>query len=205
MEWHKSYNCARIMRTRHLAGVGAAALMPCYGILSHAQSLGEVARQQRLANAKSSHHASHVVTNEDITSKAESGDVAAALSAKEDSAPGTAKGKDTKAASASALQAKIKTQKQKIAALKSHLEDLQQQLEDWNKTAWENATLGSISPCAFLGYDNSYQEWCDTPKRLRAEIEKTQAELEAEQKDLEQTQEEVRRMGYGNAFYDPES
>ncbi|HTC94535.1 MAG TPA: hypothetical protein VK699_13935 [Terriglobales bacterium] len=193
------------MRTRHLAGVGAAALMLCYGILSHAQSLGEVARQQRQANTKNSHRASHVVTNEDITSKAESGDVAVASSAKEDSTPDTAKGKDTKAASASALQTKIKAQKQKIAALKAHLEELQRQLEDWNKAAWENSTISYVSPCAFQAYDKSAQEWCDTPKRLRAESEKTQTELEAEQKDLEQTQEEVRRMGYGNAFYDPES
>jgi hypothetical protein len=39
------------MKTSHLAGLGTTALLLCYGIFSQAQSLGDVARRQRVANA----------------------------------------------------------------------------------------------------------------------------------------------------------
>ena len=41
----------RTMKTSYLAELGTAALLLCYGIFFQAQSLGDVARQQRVANA----------------------------------------------------------------------------------------------------------------------------------------------------------
>lgn len=175
-------------------GIGLAVLLFCSNVLICAQSLGEIARQQRTANAKNSHHASHVVTDEDIASKTKPG--AEATLVNEDQTSASSKEKDPKTA---ALQTKIKTLKQRIADLRAHMVDLQEQIDKWNS---ENSKSIAIhgSGC----WTGAYKDWCDTPKRLQADAEKTQAAIEGAQKDLEQIQEQVRRMGYGNAFYDPE-
>lgn len=174
----------RTMKTSHLAGLGAAALLLCYGIFSQAQSLGDVARQQRIANSKNTHRADHVITNEDIPSRPQ----AVTSAQKQDSDIRSAQTRDPRDATATALQSQIKALKARIAAMKAHMTDLQTQMDKGN------------SGCMITAYRNS----CAAAKRLQAEADRTQAEIDTEQKYLEQTQEQVRQMGYGNAFYDPE-
>lgn len=171
--------------------------------------LGDVAKKQRKENASNTQHASHVITNDDIPKKTaspstqssdqpvtepsdedtadDSPDAEDAVDQKDESGDKEAKEKWLKN-----LQAAIRKHKKYIAALKDHLAYLEKQAGEPAQKS------GGAASCGL------YQEACENIRRLQAEIAHTKAQIETAQKELEQAQEEIRKMGYGNAVYDPD-
>jgi predicted RNase H-like nuclease (RuvC/YqgF family) len=168
----------------------------CCGGFAQEQSLGDVARQQRMEKAKNARSASHVITNESISSNAQPEATPTEVTEKKNAEPIPPPEKDFKTSSVRELQANIKQQKQKVAALQADVNALKQRVDD--------SPTNHYGSCIFGVNYKAQQETCDVPKKSAAEYEKAKAQLEIEQKNLEQMQEAVRRMGYGNAFYDPE-
>jgi len=185
------------------------------GVLSAAgfgQSLAEAARQEqtRKSAAPPPHH---VYTNEDFPSHA-------ADTAAEEEGPAPAEAKpasdqETKKPSAQELRAKILAQKQKVQALETRIAEIQKRLDERERqsvgdaSVYEHVYLGGKSgpgPCALSDAvaSHPYQDWCDEPAKLTAEMDKKKAELEKERALLEQMQEEARRMSFRSNVYDPD-
>jgi hypothetical protein len=177
-----------------------------------AQSLGDVARQERERKNASSKHSLHVFTNEDISKPG----ILPTLNSAGNIGTVTDKAKpisaDSEDAAAKELQAKIRTQKQKIHDLEARIADVQRRIDQresvGNVTVSQRAVLlgAGPGPCAISdsgGY-SPYKDWCDEPAKLTAELDKYRTQLRQEQNVLADLQEKASRTGYGNAFYDPD-
>ena len=180
--------------------------------LGAAQSLGEFARQQRLAkNLPTASH--HVITNEDISAGNQAGSLPAALGTKkaahENNNPVPAA---PNASSSEQLREKIKAQKQKVLDLQAHIQEIQKKLDarhDIGNVTSNQSVYGAdvsrfTSYCGLAVADSSRQEWCDEPAKWKADLEKTNEKLQTEQAKLEALQEQARQLGFGNSFYDPD-
>jgi len=185
-------------RSRHHATV--LLIMFWAGTLCAAQSLGDVARQQRLQKKTASPTAHHVITDEDIPAQkqAKQAEAPAPAAAQEkktaDAESEAATNQQSKEQRANELQAKIKEEKQRILNLEAHLKKLQGELDKWK-----------TSDCTYTVHrEDTSKSGCDIPGKLLAENEKSRTQLEHERAALVEMQEEVRRLGYGNSFYDPE-
>jgi hypothetical protein len=185
---------------------------------SSAQSLGEVARQER-ARKQARPSAGRILTEDDLQkgeplTKNPVSQPEPEASKPPESKPATTT-KDEKP-SPGELQAKIKAQKQKVRDLEAKIQELEKQLAKLDTvgtvTVYQNVTGQQGDAGVAVGlcgvsnamHSNPYKEWCEQPAKMAADIEKSQAKLKEEQAVLERLQEEARRQGYGSAFYDPD-
>ncbi len=174
--------------------VASLALMfACTASISGAQSLGDVARQEK-SRKSASPAAKRVVTNDDITSSAEPKPAAPAAhnAAKPaDYKPSTAESRNAVAAE---LKVKIKQQKVKVNVLELQVKQLQQRLDRWK-----------TSDCTYTYHpENPYGNACDVPQKLTAAYDQAKAELQQAHSALEQMQDKARRLGFGVQVYDPD-
>jgi hypothetical protein len=181
-----------------------------------AQSLGEVARQER-ARKQSRPPGARILTEEDLK-KGETitKPIEAPETASKPAEPKLAAAAKDERPSPTELQAKIRAQKQKVRELEAKIDELQKQLDA--RSSIGTVTTGQqviIQPggmgsgpglCATSNamHSNPYKEWCEQPAKMAAEIEKSEVKLKKERAALEFMQEEARRLGYGSAFYDPD-
>lgn len=175
-----------------------AALLLFLAVACRAQSLGDVAREQKAKKATTSASSDkHVITNEDIHPGASSagasqdqGSSGSGSAAKPSrSFPSSSKGSKP---SAEEVKETIKAQKAVVADLESQMKDVQAQLDIWKARdcrAWVHQDGKSA---------------CDIPPELNSQKRRLDAELEQERKTLEEMQEKARRMGYGNSVYEPD-
>lgn len=203
---HVSYNPPRM---RFWSVFGIVALLCSWS--SSAQSLGDVARQERARKSQSRQVAQHVYTNEDISRR----QTIPSESFEEHSndARLQTNQQDSQSMPSKELQARIRTQKQRAHELETRIREIQRRLAERSSigsvTASQSAiALGKrgVGPCELndAAYTKPYQEWCQEPAKLTAELEKKTAELKEVSKVLGDLQERARRMGYGSAFYDPD-
>jgi predicted nucleic acid-binding Zn-ribbon protein len=175
-----------------------------------AQSLGDVAREERARKTQGQQNAGHVYTNDDISSRQT---IAVGLSEEASKGSGQVSTRNSKGTSAKELQASIRKQKQRVHALEVRIGEIQRRLDEresiGNVTVSQRVVMhGQVGPGPCFISDaavtHPYQEWCDEPAKLTAELQKKTAELKEARTALEDLQERTRRMGYGNAFYDPD-
>lgn len=151
-------------------------------ISGYAQSLPEIARQQRLKQqARDMQAAKKVVTNDDIPSRPEA-DSEATLD-EEDDAP-----------TVSAKSGKTAEQwKQQILAQENVVSSLQRDV----------TRLGaSVHFVEVNRYSNGVQ-YNQYQARKQEEVVRLQKQLDAEKKKLADMQESARKAGFGNAVYEP--
>lgn len=148
-----------------------------------AQSLGDVARQQRQKQAKAPQKTRKVVTNEDIPERPDT--TAPAATDDDDkgksSAPAASSGR-----TAEQWKAAIQAQKAKIAALQAQTDKLK----------------SSVYFVEANRYYNGVQ-YNQAQLRKQQEAERMQKRVDAERKTLSEMQEGARRAGFGSAVYDP--
>jgi len=158
-------------------------LLACF---SHAQSLGDVARQQRQKQQAKDPNAAHkVVTNDEIP---ESPDASSDSSddtegTPESSVPVTStSGKKT----AEQWKAEIQARKARIATLQSQVDKLN----------------GSVHFVEANRYTNGVQ-YNQYQLKKQQEAQRLQKQLDGEKKQLEDAQESARKAGFGTAVSDP--
>lgn len=188
------------MNRKLLLAPALAGLFLCSCVFGQDQpSLGDVARKQRRANTTASTpHATHVVTNEDIPQKM----ILTSNKSSDRSTPvqyygGSGGNAEVRDRQAKYLQDSIRAQKQNIAYLKSRLAELEKQAGETDQSSGQ-ASSGGTGGCGI------YRQACNNARRLQYSIDSIKSQIDASQKNLEQVQEQVRKMGYGNAVYDPD-
>jgi hypothetical protein len=154
--------------------------------VSQAQSLGDVARQQRQKQQTKEPNATHkVVTNDEIP---ESPDASSDSSDNADGAPessapvASTSGKKT----AEQWKAEIQARKARIAAIQSQVDKLNNSVHFVEANRYTNG----------VQY-NQYQ------LKKQQEAQRLQKQLDGEKKQLEDAQESARKSGFGTAVYDP--
>jgi hypothetical protein len=153
--------------------------------VSHAQSLGDVARQQRQKAAKDPQAPHKVVTNDEIP---ESPDASAS------SSDDTAATPDSSAPSASPAGKKTAEQwKAEIQVRKARIAALQSQADKLN---------GSVHFVEANRYYNGVQ-YNQYQLKKQQEAQRLQKQLETEKKALGDAQEAARKDGFGSVVYDP--
>jgi len=191
------------------------AVLLCCSTVSTAQSLGDVARQERARKSLNPHPERHVFTNEDFSRAKQEEPASSPSQPDSKSAEPGADGRDKQARE---LQSNIRAQKQKVWQLDGKVREIQRQLEAREPLkGMEVSQRISLLSSGGMGYkgqtlcsmaytlsDPSYQKWCDEANKLSAELDKTNVELKQARAVLEALQEQARRLGYGNAFYDAE-
>ena len=179
-----------------LAAFLAALVLVC-AVQVAAQSLGDVARQNRQKKTPSAHHV--VITDEDAptTNKpvTEADKSAKPASAKSDSAesadsPETENSKSKP--SAEQVRNRILAQRRKIRALEEERSDLQERIDQWKG-----------SDCTHVFYPDGTNA-CDELPQLSAADSRLKSQLAREKTKLEAMQEAGRHLGYGSSVYDPE-
>ena len=172
---------------RHLKiGICISAAFFLLACLSQAQSLGDVARQQRQKQQAKDPNATHkVVTNDEIPespdASANSSDDAEVTSESSAPAPSTS-GKKT----AEQWKAEIQTRKARIAAILSQVDKLNDSVHFVEANRYTNG----------VQY-NQYQ------LKKQQEAQRLQKQLDGEKKRLESAQESARKAGFGTAVFDP--
>ena len=159
-------------------------------IMSHGQSLGDIARQQKDARSQKSNSQStstqkKVFTDEDFAKSGSIDDSNVPATAKRSNS-GLDKEKDHGSASADQWRAKIQQKKDVIAALQGRIDKLQASVNyvQNNRNVYTNAPE----------YNEHQHQRELLTERLKAELEQQKAELN----DL---QEEARQQGFGNSVY----
>ncbi len=173
--------------------MATVAAIECVAVC-RAQSLGEVARQEKSRKTASPPTAKRpVVTNDEIgpadQEPAETNPDSGAK--KVTPKPSTAESREAVAAQ---LSAKIKQQKVKVNVLEVQAKQLREKLERWK-----------TSDCTYTYHPNNpYGNACDVPQELSAAYDQTKTQLEQAHAALEQMQDRVRRQGFGVKVYDPD-
>lgn len=154
------------------------------GARGYAQSLGDVAREQRQKQqTKNAQAAPKVITNEDLPAHTDSDDSVASSQASGESAPSPPMG------SRSAEQWKAE-----IAAQRNSVDNLQSQIDRLNSSI-HFAPGNCVRNCV---------EHNERQIEKQDEVQRMQAELEQQKKKLEDMQEAARKEGFGNAVYEPQ-
>ena len=188
--------CPKISRHGEIA-----ALLLCLALACQAQSLGDVARQQKLKKSAASPAERRVITNEDIQSSGTASAATGGTAKEQGPAPtgsaaktSTDKSATTKDSRPSAEEVKeeVRAQKQKVSLLEAQIKDLQRELEKWK----------GVDCSQYV--DQEGRSWCEILRKRIAEIDRLKSKLEQERKTVEDMQEAARRLGYGNAVYDPD-
>ncbi|MGH9546068.1 MAG: hypothetical protein ACRD23_12740 [Terriglobales bacterium] len=152
---------------------------------SYAQSLGDVARQQRQKEAKDPHAPHKVVTNDEIP---ESPDASTSSSDDSEGAPESSTPSASPAGKKTAEQwkAEFQVRKARIAALQSQVDKLN----------------GSVHFVEANRYYNGVQ-YNQYQLKKQEEAQRLQKQLETEKKALGDAQDAARKNGFGSAVYDP--
>jgi hypothetical protein len=151
---------------------------------SYAQSLGDVAREQRQKQAKDAHAPRKVVTNEDIPENPEPASSTSVSIDDHDTTPSAPASNDAHAG---------KQWKAKIAAQKSAVVSLQSQIDQLNS---------SIHFVAAERYYNGVQ-YNERQVQKQVEVQRMQKQLDEQKKQLEDMQESARKAGLGSSVYEP--
>jgi hypothetical protein len=182
--WTKS-STTRAHMSKYKIAVCFPLLVSVVAGMSYAQSLGDVARQQRQKQqAKDLHATRKVVTNEEIP---ESPDASPSSSTDSDSPressslPSTT-GKRT----ADQWKSDIQAQKARIAAMQSQVDKLNDSVHFVEANRYYNG----------VQY-NQYQ------LKKQQEAQRMQKQLEGEKRTLQNMQESARKSDFGSAVYDP--
>lgn len=171
------------MRQAHkivaIAGVVFVAIVGSY-----AQSLGDVAREQRQKQAKDAHPTHKVLTNEDLPESTEPVASPSTGTDQHDPAPGSAASNDTHAG---------KQWKAKIEAQKNSVASLQNQIDKLNSSIY------------FVEANHYYNgvQYNERQARKQEEVQRMQKQLDEQKKQLEEMQESARKAGLGSSVYDP--
>jgi anionic cell wall polymer biosynthesis LytR-Cps2A-Psr (LCP) family protein len=144
----------------------------------HAQSLGDVAREQRQKQAKDA-HLHKVVTNEDIP---ESPEATSTTSVNDE--PVAPASNDTHAAEQ--WKAKLETQRSSVASLQSQIDKL-------------NASIHFAGPNCVA----NCVQYNERQIHKQDEVERLQKQLAEQKKKLEDMQESARKAGLGSSVYEP--
>jgi chaperonin cofactor prefoldin len=148
--------------------------------VSHAQSLGDVAREQRQnQQAKKDQPAPKVITNEDLPERQ-----AAAGPQKAQSHEPIPHHNPSK--SAEQWRKEIEAQEHSIATLQSQMERL-------------NSTIRFAESASFY---NSAQH-NERQELKQVQVQRMQDQLDEQKKRLDEMQEAARKDGFGNAVYEP--
>ena len=194
---------------RQFAGLGGVVtLLLCFAVHCPAQDLGEVARQQKAKKGPAPSSERHVITNEDIHSST-------ATSAADPSSPpkGTAgrsesaaKASDSKAGTKEEKKPSVEEVKQAVLAQKRVVSSLESEIKRiaGEQTKLARALEAGVSCQNVFLIGTAHENVCGLPEKLVAEKRRLQDQLYRERTALEEMQEEARRMGYGNAVYDPD-
>jgi hypothetical protein len=173
------------MRTRFaVLALVAAALVPGAAATQESQSLGEVARQQRLQREKEAGDkdgAPKLITNEEIPEHVEDG-----LDERNDNR------ELQKPASSRGTKESAEVWKSRILAEKGQIASLQRRMDGVNSSI----RFSSVS-CSSCMVRNERQV------SKQQQVERMQAQLDQEKKSLEKMQETARKQGYGSSVYDP--
>lgn len=165
---------------------------------SLAQSLGDVARQQKQKQSgKDAHAVPKVITNEDLPahSEPESSSAGKDRDKDQEKSDGSANqtgehssrpGSPSDPAAAGRWKAAIQAQKSLIESMQSELDKLNDSIHFVEANRYSNG----------VEY-NQYQ------LKKKQEAERLQKQLEEQKKKLEDMQESARRAGFGSAVYDP--
>lgn len=156
-----------------------------------AQSLGDIARQQREKNKQQAATVNKVLTNEDIST---SGD-ATGSSSDASHQMKTAKPKsgmaeprqDNQAPSAEEFKAAIQQKKQAIADIQDRIA----KLESTVNYVQNNRNIYTNAP-----------EYNEAQKRKDQEVKQLKGILQGQQDELQELQKQARNAGYGSAVYD---
>ena len=151
---------------------------------SFAQSLGDVARQQREKQAKPGQTAHKIVTNEEIPENPDA--VASGTTSVEqhEGSPVPAASNDTH--SGEEWKAKIQEQKGTISSMQNQIDKL-------------NSSIHFVEANR---YSNGVQ-YNQRQIQKQEEVQRMQKQLDEQKKKLEELQEGARKAGLGSAVYDP--
>jgi hypothetical protein len=151
---------------------------------SHAQSLGDVAREQRQKQAKDAHTAHKVVTNEDIPEQPESVSTTSVSTDEHETTPPSAATNDTHAGEQ--WKAKIETQKNSVASLQSQIDKL-------------NASIHFAGPNCVA----NCVQYNERQIQKQDEVQRMQKQLDEQKQKLDDMQESARKAGLGSSVYEP--
>jgi hypothetical protein len=151
---------------------------------SYAQSLGDVARQQRQKQAKDAHAARKVVTNEEIPEHPDESSTTSTTTDDHDSAPASSASNDTH--SGEEWKAKIEAQKSSVASLQNQIDKL-------------NSSIHFVEANR---YSNGVQ-YNEHQVKKQEEVQRMQKQLDEQKKQLEDMQESARKAGLGSSVYEP--
>jgi hypothetical protein len=151
---------------------------------SHGQSLGDVAREQRQKQAKTSHAPRKVVTNEEIPEREEPVSCTSVSTGEPDTATATPASNDTHAAEQ--WKAKIQGQKNSVASLQSQIDKL-------------NSSIHFVEANR---YSNGVQ-YNERQIQKQDEVKRMQGQLDEQKRQLQDMQESARKAGLGSSVYEP--
>lgn len=164
-------------------------------LLAHsvcAQSLGDIARQQREKNKQQATTTDKVLTNDDLSTTGHSADTASDDSQKKKSvkpktSPAAGQSNKDEQPSAEELKAAIQDKKQAIAETQDEIAKLQSTINyvQNNRNIYTNAP-----------------EYNDAQKRKEQEVNRLKGVLQQQQDELKDLQDTARKAGYGSAIYD---
>ena len=158
-----------------------------------AQSLGDIARQQREKNKQQITTSNKVITNEDISTPGESAEAPSTDLKKKKSTKqkpstgGETSEKDDDPPSAEELKASIQEKKEGIAKIQARINEIQ-------------STIGYVQNNRNI-YTNA-PEYNEAQKRKEQQVNRLKGILQEQQNELQELQETARKAGYGSAVYD---
>jgi uncharacterized protein YukE len=164
-------------------------------LLAHsvcAQSLGDIARQQREKNKQQATTTNKVLTNDDLSTPAHSADLTSddtqqKKNAKQKTPASKEQSKKDEEPSADELKAAIQDKKEAIAETQDEIAKLQSTINyvQNNRNIYTNAP-----------------EYNDRQKRKEQEVNRLKGVLQQQQDELKDLQDTARKAGYGSALYD---
>jgi flagellar motility protein MotE (MotC chaperone) len=183
------------MTTRSRLVLGLAAAVSLFASASNAQdtqSLGDVARQQRLQREKSKTaqdkdkgkdaKPSKVITNEEIPEHAASVPEPASDSGSATAAPADG----TKPPTEEDVKSQIQAQKGEILSLQKQIDEISESIKF--------TPANCVSGC---------EQWNERQKGKQQQVEQMQTQLDELKKHLEEMQESARKQGLGSSVYEP--
>ncbi|HKT23203.1 MAG TPA: hypothetical protein VJR04_01290 [Terriglobales bacterium] len=157
-----------------------------------AQSLGDIARQQREKNKQQPTTTSKVLTNDDLSAPGDSDDPASddsqkTKTAKQKATATTDRPDKDQQPSADKLKGAIQDKKKVIATIQDEITKLQSTINyvQNNRNIYTNAP-----------------EYNEVQKRKEQEVDRLKGILQEQQDELKQLQDTARQAGYGSAIYD---
>jgi len=173
------------MRQSHKL-VAVAGLVLFFAVSSYAQSLGDVAREQRQkqAQAKDEHPTRKVLTNEDLPESTEPDSSTSISSNEHDGTPVPPPSNDIHAGEE--WKAKIEAQRSSIASLQSQIDKVNSSIHF--------APGNCVANCV---QHNEQQ------LKKQDEVQRMQKQLDEQKQKLEDMQESARKAGLGSSVYEP--